>query len=476
MKETMESSTLMRQPDFVQILNGKRFVWANFFLYLALALLRFLYIPVWFKGSIKLEEITFDSRSVSYALVEGAVISLLLFLYLFGIFNHQKWNWKAKDIVGLSLLLGGLAFLAPPANSIDVFNYVGFGRIAMLYGQNPYLHGYGEISDAYSPLAWFTSTMPYGPATLPLFSIAGWLSQWNVFLGIYCLKAFFFLSHGLSLCLLKKIFAKKGETSTSNLYLFALNPLLILECIADVHTEALLLTLFLLAIYAIYHGRFFLAFAAAFLALAVKLPPGLILLVTVGFYLFRNRKLTALASGLLLILSGSFFLRFTLLTTNGALKSLLNPVVVPNPNSIFNLPLYLGFTVPVLENIRLACLVLYFCLFVWRLSVIKQVEDFVRESALLMLGLILLCAYQFCPWYVLWLFPFAVVSDSIRLKRLVIALASTIQLLYIVPSFFFKGSILKQSLRLVVAHLLPYLSLLPVRASTSRQTSPENLG
>ena len=59
------------------------------------------------------------------------------------------------------LTLAATALL--PANSSDVLEYLGFGRLLGLYGLNPYTHTYSEITDAFSPYITWDNPMPYGP-------------------------------------------------------------------------------------------------------------------------------------------------------------------------------------------------------------------------------------------------------------------------------------------------------------------------
>src|SRR5262249_30410373 len=120
----------------------------------------------------------------SYHAVLEAV-DLLTLSYLFAIYGLSLHYWshfnlKARELVWALGILGALAWTALPANSSDVLMYIAYGRIAGVYGANPYLHTYAEISDSFSAYAWGNFPLPYGPVTLPLLMVAGRLSQLSV--------------------------------------------------------------------------------------------------------------------------------------------------------------------------------------------------------------------------------------------------------------------------------------------------------
>ena len=75
--------------------------------------------------------------------------------YLFVIYGRTLVRWKRGEVTARGLapavvLLTLAAWALIPANSSDVLEYLGFGRLFGLYGLNPYTHTYSEISDSFS--------------------------------------------------------------------------------------------------------------------------------------------------------------------------------------------------------------------------------------------------------------------------------------------------------------------------------------
>src|SRR5262249_19778731 len=71
-------------------------------------------------------------------------------------------RWTIAAIVSLHILF----LLGPPLLSTDVFNYLEYGRLGVLHGLNPYLHGPSAVpGDAAFPfIGWRSATSVYGPA------------------------------------------------------------------------------------------------------------------------------------------------------------------------------------------------------------------------------------------------------------------------------------------------------------------------
>src|SRR5262249_45464862 len=113
-------------------------------------------------------------------LCQTLTLAYLCTVYLYCLSHWGRWQFTARQIVGISILPSLLAWSALPANSTDLLAYVGLGRIVSLHHANPYLHHYSEFADHYSPYLEWDITMPYGPVLLPVFALAGWVSPHGV--------------------------------------------------------------------------------------------------------------------------------------------------------------------------------------------------------------------------------------------------------------------------------------------------------
>src|SRR5689334_16559978 len=131
------------------------------------------------------------------------VFQIIALLFLFGLYVYCLLNWErlqftAREVVGLVIAQGLIAWIALPANSTDIFGYIGLGRIAGIYGANPYVHTYSEFADFYFAYVEWDITMPYGPVLLPVFMLGGWIAQHSVLAAVFALKVIWLVVHGVN--------------------------------------------------------------------------------------------------------------------------------------------------------------------------------------------------------------------------------------------------------------------------------------
>ncbi|MEP7340871.1 MAG: hypothetical protein ABI977_24280 [Acidobacteriota bacterium] len=400
------------------------------------------------------------------------VFQTIALLFLFGLYFYCLLSWErlqfnVREIVGLVSAQGSIAWLALPANSTDILGYIALGRIAGLHGANPYVHTYSEFADFYWAYVEWDITMPYGPVLLPIFILGGWLAQHSVLAAVFALKLVWLLTHGCNCRLVYLILKGWNRSPVFGLFLFGLNPLLLLEQIANGHNDGVMMLFGLLAILALQRNWQGAAIVLALLSALVKLP-GLFFCLVVVVYLVRKREWRPLIYGLngsaILLLA----LRLTLFPSKASLLSLTN---VGNyaKNSVHSiLTIYgrklsdwLGSPIDYdtfysMDRRVFSILFLGFCL--WRLSRIVDLHDLTRESALLFLALLIGYAAWFFPWYVAWLLPLAALTESARLRWAIVTFSCTALALYAFPHSMLEPPAthwLLFPLRIAIVHLVP---------------------
>src|SRR2546425_2553514 len=131
------------------------------------------------------------------------ILQILCLGYLFAVYGLTLWNWRRSTLtprelawsaVALTVLAGSLL----PADSSDVLEYIGFGRLVAVHHVSPSLHTYSEFTDRFSPYVTWDEPMPYGPVVLPVFVIAGLVSEHGVLIAIYLVKSVWVLIHLLN--------------------------------------------------------------------------------------------------------------------------------------------------------------------------------------------------------------------------------------------------------------------------------------
>lgn len=395
---------------------------------------------------------------------------------LFGAYLLTLARWPqrplaVRQVVALLVPSSLLAWLALPATSTDVMFYIGVGRMLVLHGANPYLHVYDEFQDGFaSYLDWADATMPYGPLLLPCFSAAGWLSAHSPIAAIYLLKAWSLLIYGGSCWALHRLLRALGRDGAFGLFLFALNPLVLLDQLGNGHNDGLMLLFGMLGLWALARQREGLGLCLGLLSALSKLP-GVVFLALVVARLLWRRQWAALARGALFGLLVGGVLHWLLFPSWGALLSLTNPLST-SVNSLHRLLLeavaaWRGWSeeTPGYDRFyqaeRTLSMALFIAYFLWRLVAGRQragLQGLIQEHLQLLLVLLMAYTAWFLPWYTTWLLPLAALTESSSLRWASVAYSAS------VTAFFaFPGSVLGQSwqvLRTLLAHGVPLVLLL----------------
>jgi hypothetical protein len=471
MTNTFPKTVIARAHDIVQPLAAKLaeplvFTTLSLLGYAALFGIHLGHDLPWLSSGQLFPDLIFDRRTQLWVLIAKAVtLGYLFTLYGLGLLHWKQVQFDSRTLFTVGSILAIAATCILPADSADIFAYIGFGRIAGIYGLNPYLHGYAEIHDFYTPYAWFQFPMPYGPAVLPFFIAAGWLANLNVLSAVYLLKVFWLGIHSLNCLLLKKVLAATGRDIGFGLFLFACNPLLLLDLLVNGHNDGVLVLCALLTLFALLKKQHTLSLLFAALAAMVKLS-GLFVLAPVAFYLWRQGSRRPLIIGILLGILAIAGLQHTFFPNAVAVRNLLNPNGIINQNSIHQLLISastsLGTPLATIKankplfSLILASWFIPFCL--WQLIRIRSFEDLVRTIARLLLMLLVGFSAQFYPWYLIWLLPCAALTNSLRLQQVILVFTCSSIFLYAFPYSFFDAWLGWRVLRLALT-LGPPLAL-----------------
>jgi len=404
-----------------------------------------------------------------------AILQFLTLGYLFAIYalTLQYWsrlNLTVRGVSWTAAAIGVLAWSALPANSTDLFTYVAFGRIAGVYGANPYLHRYAEFADSFSPYAAGSPSvpMPYGPVTLPLFMAAGVLSLRSVIGAIYALKFIWLLIHGANCWLIYNLLkSHRPNAALYGLFLFGFNPLLLLELVGNGHNDGLMILFVLGSLDAAQRKRSAVAVWLALVAALVK-SPALVVWGAILVYLVRRREWRTVIQGVLGAAIVVLTLRWLLLSTPESQLALVDYVPFSNTSSVHHV--LIAFVAwlsrvgqwPVAEADLLAMdrrifSALFFCFGVWRLTRVRDLESLVREVGVVWIGLMIGYAAMSYPWYVTWLVPLAALTESGALRRVITVYSFTVLSLYAFPAVVARGATqwMWATFRIGIAHILP---------------------
>ncbi|HJT56683.1 MAG TPA: hypothetical protein VJ761_09315 [Ktedonobacteraceae bacterium] len=197
-----------------------------------------------------------------------AAFSGVFLVYLFALRRLPELITR-RYLLYSTLLLGFLYVLIPIVTSPDLYSYIAYARIAVLYHLNPLTTTPAMIhSDAIYPyVAWTDQPSAYGPtwaiissAMQGIFSLFGF----NFILPmVITLRLFGLLMHLLSTLLIWSItghLLPRNDTAASRKRMlatlaFAWNPLLLFEACVNAHNDVAVLFLVLLAIWFLVYDR-----------------------------------------------------------------------------------------------------------------------------------------------------------------------------------------------------------------------------
>lgn len=191
----------------------------------------------------------------------GVVISVIL-LAVGGMLLVRSWlrlgqklhNWEPqsqRSTLAAIAAWGGPMLLAIPLFSRDVYAYIIQGKV-VLSGLNPYKDGYAQISNYFQSGAdelWSQSPTPYGPVFLWMEQFVVWLTGDQQELAILLFRGAALIGIVLCIIYVPKLAELHGMNPHRALWLTAANPLFLINFIASVHNDALMLGLALAGLY-----------------------------------------------------------------------------------------------------------------------------------------------------------------------------------------------------------------------------------
>ncbi len=436
-------------------------------------------------------------------------------------------NIAVLSLIWIGAIIAGLILVCTPAMlSHDLFIYADYGRIMVVYRSNPYFVTPAAVShDAITRLDdWRYVTAAYGPLWLYICSFLALVLKANAVRYIFAFRLLGLVSHLLNTLLVVVILHMAGRSPRTQLlggWLYAYNPLALLESCLGAHNDALMVSFVLLGVcLSLWAERKnftrlsyllpALAFTLSALIKFTTLPLLLFFLVLLARKTLFGTSTDSLTSQqvrksrwrtvLLRVLIASVVCGLTVLTLylpfwlgHNVVTIVLSFVSPPSANYAENsilrafsewiklhgmpasaswnyLPVYLlsqHTFWSVVNSLVLAASLLIGAICLWR----KPVTSTLTLAALATLGALLIVTPWFYSWYVLWLLGLAVVSLSPSGKAIgqaLIAFALTFSVTALCI-YLYNGDIplgdwaVMQCLRILGVPLLVFLIVLVLR-------------
>ena len=343
-----------------------------------------------------------------------------------------------KPVVWSIGIVYGLLLIAPPLLSTDVFTYLSAGRLQVLHGVNPYLHGPvvrpQDPVFAWTGLVWCDTPTVYGP----VFSLlSAGLAGFGLAFGLWAMKLIAVLSAAACAALVWSIAKRLNRPAMTAMLFVALNPVLLAHGIGGAHNDLLMLAVVLLAVRLVIDAKPVHAGAVLAGAMAIKPTAGLVLpflIIGAREYSIRGGRRCAAgfaaAGGALAALGfaiyGATWLAVPITISRGPARQV---GVLESIPGMFAGYLRLGTIGPVASGVLVFAAVVAIIL-AGRFA-LRGEGRWVTATAV---GVMTTLAFatQLHAWYILLALPFAALSPDARVRKAAIAL--TITVLLVIPA------------------------------------------
>ncbi|HEY3775267.1 MAG TPA: glycosyltransferase family 87 protein [Solirubrobacteraceae bacterium] len=339
----------------------------------------------------------------------------------------------ARAIVVGVVLLHLVMALAPPLMSTDVFSYGAYGRMDALYKINPYVNGpYSIRYDSYFPFIgakWVSTPTAYGPLFTGISALMGHLHLKAATL-IY--KLLTVVCSLIAIGGVAKAAQRLGRDVAQATLFIGLNPVLIIYAVGGSHNDMLMMAALCWSVAALVAHRARTAGGLLMTAVAVKLTAGVLL----PFALAARRGPAGrtrlgghqwrLLGGVAFVLLGVGIIS-TILFGSGPLHLLSTLEVIQSNGGRQSVPGFISWGLGlgwlshgVVIGLQAIEVITFVALIV---AVRRHRIDWVTATGWAVVALLVTSTFLL-PWYVVWLLPFAALTDSRSLRIAALALTA----------------------------------------------------
>lgn len=211
-----------------------------------------------------------------------ATFIYLLFLitafsfFVFNLYLFYKSKVGKNYLISCTLINTIVLIFAYPFLSSDLFNYLFDAKIILVYHVSPYTHKPLDFpADEWLRfMRWTHRYSPYGPLWLVASLVPASLGLGKFILNFITFKIFIGIFNLINTYLIFKISSKiSPKLSLFQTAAYALNPLVLIEGLANSHNDVVLATFIILPIYFLLFKKPLFAFATLILGTALKYIP-----------------------------------------------------------------------------------------------------------------------------------------------------------------------------------------------------------
>lgn len=219
-------------------------------------------------------------RTESLWLLGSFAIAFLSYVFLS--FRNENSANCLKTLVAIGILIRVVLLFVEPNLSDDFYRFVWDGRL-LNHGINPFLelpsyyinnnlHSDFLTKDLYDNLNSQNYYTVYPPVLQAVFGVATFLFPKSVFGSIVIMKTFLLIFEIGSILVIMRLLAH-FKMPKENVLLYALNPVVILEIVGNIHFEGAMIFFSLLAIWLLVRQKWYLSGLSMSVAIVAKLLP-----------------------------------------------------------------------------------------------------------------------------------------------------------------------------------------------------------
>jgi len=278
----------------------------------------------------QLTQISIGSFDFKFNLIQifiGAIYVFIHLLYILWILQFQRNSpypvIKFLDFLKPAFPFLLLAFISYPLGN-DIYLYLHYGLMG-LNDINPFLHRAGSFSsELYEFLRW-RQTSTYGPVSLIFFILCAIFVPISKVLAIYLFKLICLAAHLFNSYLVFRLL-KKSPYLEKVILAYICNPLILFEQVGSGHVDVFVCTTFLFLIYCFKYKYYLGGVLTVWIGFMAKTLP-ILWLPLVAALLIQQRRWYSLVVAVIVSVAIVIFLNVTVLPTQEAWMSLLNPGV-----------------------------------------------------------------------------------------------------------------------------------------------------
>ena len=350
----------------------------------------------------------------------GIVALSLAWLALGRLTPTPRHVWSIAAIWCLPLFLGA------PLFSQDVYSYLAQGTLLHLgldpYTQTPAVlaqHGQAHVLSAVSPF-WRHTTAPYGPLFL---LIVSWFSGTSLVVGVLLIRALELIGFVLLGAFVPRLARNLGADPGRAAWLVLLSPLVLLQLVAAVHNDLLMIGLVVAGLTLAIERRVLLGVALCALAATIKLPAA----AAIPFILVAHADRRTAVRGVLVaagvvvavsLLSGVGFgwVSTSVFSTPGKVRLAITPATALGWTVAQVVPVGARGLESVLGVVAFGAALLFGFVLLWR----TRPGNMVRYLGFALIA-VAVCGPAAWPWYLTWGLVLLAACPGIQSSRMMIA-------------------------------------------------------